>query len=320
MLRGALGRAPEGDDGAELPSEALARIAAMTRAAQADGPRLAMLAAPAPRSGSNFIEALALAGGGVAGAPLGLGEAGFLAAGGALDAYRRALAGRHAAAGALEAEAWLGFALAGFARAAARAAGPVPAQVVLLKDPRALGLTRAEAAAPDMRLILVIRDGRRTVDSALRTWRSAGPRRWLQRGPAELAAEWARGVDALLDLAERRAEALPVRYEAAASDPRAASDLLRAHLGLPPAPAGEAERAARLVRGSSTASRSGGAVDWTPRTRAEGFAPAVREVDWPARWERAYRREAARTEARLDATLPFRLPRKPEKAPRLAVA
>ncbi|MEM6441178.1 MAG: sulfotransferase, partial [Pseudomonadota bacterium] len=294
------------------PPAATARIAALARAAQAGGPRLALLAAPAPRSGSNFVQALIEAGGGVASSPLGIGEAGFLAAGGAMDAYRRALAGRHPGAASLQAEAWLGFALSGLARAAAAehaAAVGAPAQVALLKDPRPLGLGRAAAAAPDMRLVLVIRDGRRTVDSALRTWRRPGPRGWLQRGPAELAAEWAKGVERLLDLAEARPEALAIRYEAAAADPRAASDRLRAHLSLAPAPAGAAERAALAVRGSSTASRIGGAVDWTPRALKTGFDPAARSLDWPLRWERAFVREAARTEARLDAALPFALRR-----------
>ncbi|MEO1687903.1 MAG: sulfotransferase, partial [Pseudomonadota bacterium] len=273
----------------------------LTRAAQAGGPRLALLAAPAPRSGSNFIEALAAAGGGLATAPLGLAEAAVLAEGGRLEAFRAGLAARHASAAGLEAEAWLGFALAGFARAAAVRHGT---EAVLLKDPQARGLARAVCAAPEARLILVLRDGRRVVDSALRTWPKRGLRRWLGRSLADHADEWARGTEALLDLADARPEAMALRYEAAASDPVAASARLRAHLGLPRAPEAAVAAAAGRLLGSSRLAAQGGAVDWRPRARPDGYDPAGREVDWPASWERTFERVAGDAARRLADALP----------------
>lgn len=300
-LARALRRPVPRDEAAPLSGEAAVRAASLTKAAQAGGPRLALLAAAAPRSGTNFVEALVAAGGGVATAPLGLSEAALFASVDALEPFRAALALRHESGAALEAEVWLGFALAGFARAAAVRRG---AEAVLLKDPQAAGLKRAASASPEARLILVFRDGRRVVDSAVRTWPKRGLGRWLGRSLADHADEWARGVETMLDVAAERPEALALRYEQAVAAPERVSAALRAHLGLPPAPSAAVQAAAARSLGSSRLAERGGEVDWRPRARAEGYDPARREVDWPASWERKFEKVAGRASRRLAEALP----------------
>lgn len=287
-------------DRAEAPQpapEALDRAAArVARARRGSRLRCAFLLAPLPRSGTNFAEALIAAHPATATSPLGLREAAFLAEAPRLAPFAAALARRHESAAAIGAEEWLGYALAG---ALARTADERPeARLALFKDPRARGLERLRAALPDAVPVIVLRDGRRTLDSHLRTW----PPRLLGRSWADRCAEWARGVQAALDLARRDRRAIVVRYEAAAADPPAAAAGLWRGLGLPPAPA---EGLGELpVLGSSIHSRGTEGVDWRPRARPADFDPAGRRVDWPAWRERVFLAVAGEAQARLDREAP----------------
>ncbi|MGM0584521.1 MAG: sulfotransferase [Pseudomonadota bacterium] len=290
----------------------LARARAHAAAAR-QGARLrcAFLLGPMPRSGTNFVEGLVAAHPQVAASPLGLREAAVLAEAPRLAPFAAALARRHPSA-ALEPEAWLGYALAGVL---ARLEAERPeAALALFKDPHARGLARLPAILPDAIPIVVLRDGRRTLDSHLRTWPPRGAARWLGRSFADRCAEWALANQAALDFAAAEPRAVVVRYEAAAADPQGAAARLAAALGLPPS-AAQGEAVARLpVLGSSTHSRTAQGVDWAPRPAAPDFDPAARPLDWPAARERVFRRIAGEAQARLDREAPVRSPHAPRAA------
>jgi protein-tyrosine sulfotransferase len=295
-------RLPAQEPGDFAPPEdpaRLDRIAARAAAARR-GARLrcAFLLGPMPRSGTNFVEALIAAHPAVAASPLGLREAAVLAEAPRLAPFARALARRHVSAAGVEPEEWLAYALAGaLARVEAERPG---ARLALFKDPRARGLPRLRAILPDAVPVIVLRDGRRTLDSHLRTWPARGLGRWLGRSFADRCAEWALGAQAALDLAAADPRAVVVRHEAAAADPRGTAARLWSALGLPPALQALEGVAGLPVMGSSTHSRGADGVDWRPRAAAPDFDPAGRPLDWPARRERAFRRIAGETQARLD--------------------
>lgn len=309
-LRRALGR-PTIDPAAfrrRLAPEAAARVAAGAAAARrgpatAPALRCAFLAAPTPRSGTNYVEALIAAHPAVAAAPLGLREAPALLEAGRLGPFAAALAARHPSNGALGAEDWLALALAGLLwRCAAERPG---AEIALLKDPHMRGLDLLAAVLPDATPILVLRDGRRTVDSAATTWPARGLRRWLGRSFADLCREWALGTDAALDMVRDEPGVLALRFEDAVAAPGPCAARLWTALGLEADAEAEAAATCVPVLGSSTHSRGADGVDWRPRPRRADFDPVGRQPAWSARQERIFRREAGATQARLDREMPI---------------
>ncbi|MFO7854402.1 MAG: sulfotransferase [Paracoccaceae bacterium] len=292
---------------ASLDARGLAQVArgaaAARRGASSRPPtQCAVLVGPTPRSGTNFVEALIAAHPLVAAAPLGLRELPVLPEAHRLNGFAQALASRHPSNAALGPADWLALALAGLLqRAAAEAPG---AEIVLLKDPHTRRLDLLRAVLPDATPVIVLRDGMRTIDSAVATWPARGLSRWLGRSFADHCRDWALATEAALDFARNVPEALVLRYEDAASAPSAMAVRLWTALGLEVD--AEAERAAAVlpILGSSTHSRGSAGVDWTPRERPEGFDPAARHVRWSARRRRIFLREAGAVQARLDRERP----------------
>lgn len=292
---------------ASLDTRDLARIArgaaaARRGASSRPATQCAVLVGPTPRSGTNFVEALIAAHPLVSAAPLGLRELPVLPEAHRLNAFAQALAARHASNAALGAADWLALALAGLMQ---RAAAETPgAEIVLLKDPHTRRLDLLRAVLPDATPVVVLRDGMRTVDSAVATWPARRLARWLGRSFADHCREWALATEAALEFARNVPEALVLRYEDAAAAPSAMAVRLWTALGLEVD--AEAERAAAVVPvlGSSTHSRGSGEVDWVPRERPEGFDPAARQVLWSARRRRIFLREAGAVQARLDREHP----------------
>jgi len=295
---------------ASIDAHAIAEVArgaaAARRGASSRPPtRCAILLGPTPRSGTNFVEALIAAHPLVAAAPLGLRELPVLSEAHRLKDFSQALAVRHASNAILGPADWLALALAGLLQ---RATAETPgAEIVLLKDPHTRRLDLLRAVLPDATPVVVLRDGTRTIDSAVATWPARGLSRWLGRSFADHCRDWALATEAALDFARNVPEALVLRYEDAAAAPSAMAVRLWIALGLEVD--AEAERAAAVVPvlGSSTHSRGSTGVDWTPRERPEGFDPAARQVRWSERRRRIFLREAGAVQARLDEEHPVTL-------------
>lgn len=296
----------------ELGPDEMRELAARVRPAFEGAPRAAFILAPTPRSGTNLIEQLLVAHPAVAASPLGLKEAAVLAQAGRLSGFAEALARRHPSAASIRAEEWLGLALAG---ALHRVAAETPrARLVVFKDPDLRGAWRLPAVLPGAAPLIVLRDGRRTLDSHLRSWPSRGLGRWLGRGFADRCLEWALGAEAALDLAAQAPQAMTLRFETAARDPAGTARRLWAALGLPADEAAARRTAEIPVLGSSTHSKEAGRVDWRPRARTSDFDPAGREVVWSERRERIFLRLAGQAQARVDLEAPLKAPPAAEAA------
>ncbi len=290
-----------GDYGLSVDPAVIDAVAERARRARpAIGRGAALLLGPTPRSGTNYVEAIISAHPHVTTAPCGVREAPFLAAAESIRPFEREFGRRHAETRrGIAPYEWLGYAASGFLARAAAEAGP--SQLVLLKDPHALRLDLAEAIFPDAKRLIVLRDGRRTVDSCIRTWKL----RRLGRTFSDVCLEWALATNAALDhLARSDGAAMAIRYEDAVAAPAAVARAAQAFLGLDPALARLSDLRATPVMGSSTHSQAKWGVDWSPRTPAEDFDPAGRAVDWPKRWERVFLRICGRTAARLEAEAP----------------
>ena len=274
------------------PAERAALREAALRARTPGGPEICVILGVMPRSGTNYLERLLCAHPGceASGAPR---EWPALACADAIRPFEAALARRHASNDGPP-YLWLAYALAGqlnALRAASRA------EAIVLKDPHVRHLGLLDAVMPREKAVLVLRDGRRVIDSTLRTW----PPRRLGRTFEDLCLEWAAAATAALDHAERASpEAVRLlRYEDAAADPAGVARGLLEWLGLDPCglPAGLVEETP--VLGSSTHSRdASGAVGWAPVERPEGFDPARRPVEWPRRRERVFARICGPAQAR----------------------
>ncbi|TYO84812.1 sulfotransferase family protein [Oceanicella actignis] len=294
-----------------------ARIAPGQRAALCAGgrklpARAVFLASPTPRSGTNYVEALIAAHPGVAISPCGVREAPFLPEADRMLQFERGFARRHRDnAERIAPYEFLAHAATGFL---ARAAAEAPAaEAIVLKDPHARRLELLPAIMPEALVVLVLRDGWRTVDSMARTW----PPRFPGRTFEDMCLEWALATEAALDFAARApAEILTLRYEDAVARPAEAAQAVWRRLGLGAARDCEARLAMVPVMGSSTHSRGAEGVDWRPRAPSADFDPAGRPVSWTRAQERAFARRAARVQARLDREHPVgAAPGGPARAP-----
>ena len=257
---------------------------AAIRARTPGGPEVCLILGVMPRSGTNYVERL-LTAHPDAEAPETPRELPALACADAIRPFEAALA-RHHPTNDGPPYLWLAYALAGQVNALRAGSG---AGAIVLKDPHVRHLGLLDALMPRERAVLVLRDGRRLIDSTLRTW----PPRRLGRTFEDLCLEWAAATTAALDHAESASpDALRLlRYEEAAADPLGCARGLCAWLGLDPdrLPAAAVEGAP--VLGSSTHSRdASGAVGWSPVERPEGFDPAGRAVEWPGWRERIFAR------------------------------
>jgi protein-tyrosine sulfotransferase len=220
-----------GGYGLSVDPEIVIAIAERARASRpALGRGAALLLGPTPRSGTNYVEAIVSAHPHVATAPCGVREAPFLAAAETIRPFEQEFGRRHAETSrGLVPYEWLGYAASGFLARAAAEAGPE--RLILLKDPHALRLDLAEAIFPDAKRLIVLRDGRRTVDSCVRTWAL----RRLGRTFADICLEWALATNAALDhVARSGGAAMAIRYEDAVAAPASVARAAQGFLGLDP--------------------------------------------------------------------------------------
>lgn len=127
------------------------------------------------------------------------------------------------------------------------------------KMPNLVGIGNASLLFPDAPIVVVVRDGRAVVESAVRTFKVPFDRE---------AARWADGARTVLDLARSGAgNIIVVRYEDLVADVEATMSAVLHHIGLDVAayPFTDAERLP--VRGSSELAARGG-VHWQAVDRA----------------------------------------------------
>ncbi|GEM_PF-771396 len=152
-------------------------------------------------------------------------------------------------------------------------------KTVVIKSPHTRMMRYFPYLFPTERCLIVLRDGKRAVQSTIDTW----PLRFLGRTFADVCREWSFGTEAALEAQSRMsADACRlVRFEDAVASPDGtARDLLRfLDLNEERYPF---ERIGDLpILGSSRVSRRDGEVSWTPVKKPEGFDPSKRQIDWP---------------------------------------
>jgi hypothetical protein len=179
--------------------------------------------------------------------------------------------------------------------------GAQPGQTLFMKDPNAEDLEGLVALFPETPLVVIVRDGRDAVHSALnvKPRRTSSTVRRVKRRVSHVSGRdtyqfisgWARAVRAVLAFEASDVHAamgdryLRVRYEDLQADPRAAAELLFRHYGLPVDDeildrAAEAKVVGSTFFGVDEAVR-GGRNDWTPKERTDSFKPVGRWQSWP---------------------------------------
>jgi protein-tyrosine sulfotransferase len=279
--------------GEPLKASDVARLARISRAVRGlDGPRVAVLHGVMPRSGTNYLYSLLGLHPDVVTDPLGIRELPLLASAPAArewqDRFMEFYQGNREAMGDLD---MLAYAVNGMmAHAAREHAG---AKLILFKVPHTRYLSYFPALFPDDRCIILLRDGKRTVQSTIATW----PLKPFGKSFADICLEWTYATDAALDYWTRadKSKTLIDRYEDVTTAPHEHVRHILEFLGLDAARYPFDEIAALPVLGSSELSRDSGAVSWEPVTAGADFNPARRRIEWPQSWRRTFRRLSART-------------------------
>jgi hypothetical protein len=143
---------------------------------------------------------------------------------------------------------------------------------LLLTTPRPWGIGNLFRLFPDSRLIILVRDGKDTVESASRTFKGPGFRVWID--------EWARGAGEVLRFADAERASRGTRwemvdFESLARDPEEVGRRLCKFLGLAAADVDWRAVKAGPVRGSS---EHGGPSHQVARSK--DFNPVGRAAGW----------------------------------------
>jgi protein-tyrosine sulfotransferase len=158
-----------------------------------------------------------------------------------------------------------------------------PALHLVTKTPRADRLGLFPWLFPDQPLLILIRDGRSLVESAVKSFG------WTYRKAIE---RWSRGARRILefDRDERRGACryLVVRYEDLVTDLTAELHRILAFLRLDPRGYDFDAAAAMPVRGSSVLKSQGHALHWKPVPKSSNFDPLRRASNWTARDHRRF--------------------------------
>ena len=262
-----------------LPQDAAAATAgdATGAAGPRRAPRIVFLQGVMPRSGTNYLQSLLELHPDVVVNPYGIRELPFLNT--VEDA--RAYEGRFLRLYQRNRESFRDletfcYMVSGFLR---RIEAEFPAdKTVVIKSPHTRMMRYFPYLFPAERCLIVLRDGKRAVQSTIDTW----PLRFLGRTFADVCREWSFGTEAALEAQSRMsADACRlVRFEDAVAAPDGTvRDLMRfleLEEGRYPF-----ERIGDLpILGSSRASRSNGEVSWTPVEKPKGFDPSKRPIEW----------------------------------------
>lgn len=150
---------------------------------------------------------------------------------------------------------------------------------LVTKTPTVEGIENVDNIFPGAKVIVIVRDGRDTLESGRRSWE------WLL---PEKAAEWRSNVEKLLRFEKANpGRALRVRYEDLVTDMRGTMKVVLQHCELPEDRYKweHAERAP--VRGSSdlmmNPDKSERRMNWKPQVKAPDFSPIGRWESWSQR-------------------------------------
>jgi hypothetical protein len=153
----------------------------------------------------------------------------------------------------------------------------VVAPRVVSKTPSPEHLDCYPALLPDAYVIVLVRDGRSTVESLVRGFK------WSF---AKAVDEWRRGAEAILDFQRRVLPSHPglrariVKYEDVVAKPREELTSLLDFCDLDAARFDFDRAVDAPVIGSSFARADGGKMTWQPLEREEGFDPTARHSSW----------------------------------------
>ena len=148
---------------------------------------------------------------------------------------------------------------------------------IVSKTPTVEGIELIDEVFPNAKVVLIIRDGRDTLESGRRSFN------WNLLEGAKL---WRKNVERLLSFQqERPGRALIVRFEDLVSDMRGTMTRVLEHCNLDNSRYGWEQAARAPVRGSSDQVRdtSERGMDWHPRIRSADFSPIGRWKSWSAR-------------------------------------
>ena len=162
-----------------------------------------------------------------------------------------------------------------------------PAPRLVTKTPRADRLALFPWLFPDHPLLILIRDGRSVVESAVRSFS------WSYQKATE---RWCRGARRILefDRDQQRGDCrhLIVRYEDLVTDLTAEMHRILAFLRLDPAGYDFDAAEASPVRGSSTLKGQGQSLHWKPVPKSSNFNPLARANHWTASQRRSFLQSA----------------------------
>jgi hypothetical protein len=162
-----------------------------------------------------------------------------------------------------------------------------PATHLITKTPRADRLPLYPWLFPGQPLLVIIRDGRSVVESAVRSFG------WTYGKAIE---RWGRGARRILefDRDQRHGSCryLVVRYENLVTDVEAEMNRVLSFLRLDPADYDFDAARAMPVRGSSTLKSQGQSLHWQPVPKGSGFDPLRRASAWTPRLHRRFERIA----------------------------
>jgi hypothetical protein len=246
--------------------------------------RLLFLLGVAGRSGTNFLHDLLRLHPDCVFNGRDLGEDFLLAESGRLAGYARAvdrrLAGRWGAGAQLRADVRgaLGDGLARFLTGGARADA-----LVLAKTPSVDGLEHFFDFFPRARLLVLVRDGRATVETGVRSFgwdREDATRNWAIAVRRVLAFQEAQR--------ERADRFMVIRYEDLLADQRERLGEVLAFAGLDPARYDFAAARALPVRGSTELRGEAGGLHWKPVEKSGDFKPPSRFEGWTAARHRRF--------------------------------
>ena len=162
-----------------------------------------------------------------------------------------------------------------------------PAARLVTKTPRADRLSLFPWLFPDHPLLVIIRDGRSLVESAVRSFG------WSY---GKAIDRWARGARRILEF-DRDEQAgdcryLVVRYEDLVTDLDGELSRILAFLRLSTSRYDFAAAHALPVRGSSALKSQGQSLHWTPVAKSKDFRPLERASGWTAGQHRLFDRKA----------------------------
>lgn len=169
---------------------------------------------------------------------------------------------------------------------------------IVIKTPRPEGVQNVFKFFPNARLILIVRDGQDTVESAARSFTYATHSYWMK--------EWKRGARILLDFLEssdakeNREKFMLLKFEDLVNSPQSVIPKLVTFLGYQEDQFDWKQFENLPVRGSSTLRNEEGSLDWKPVKKTPDFKPVGRSRDWPWWRKQCFRYIAGKEQAELE--------------------